>query len=289
MISVSVLVISYHHEQYINECISSILNQTHNNLEIVVVDNSESMDCFEVINNHTDRNRFKAFKQDNVGTIKTLNRYLNRLSGEYFTFISGDDYLPEDSIEKRLKYLIENPQFPMVYGRVIQVDKTSREIGRNLNKQFKSGFIFNEVIRNKYHPPAMTYFFRKDIFIEVGMYDERLFYTEDKYILYKISSRHPIGFINDYVAFQRKHDHNLTFSICYDKQLAEAEYIINRYSQLADFNNIKRWFNLVNFSFFTVHDPPAAGKWLKKSWSLFYTKRFIRTFIIYMKWNWKIW
>jgi alpha-1,3-rhamnosyltransferase len=274
---VSVIIVSYAHEEFISQAINSVLDQSYGNIELIVIDNSDTQECFTVIQNHKRKSKFVAFKQENIGSIRTLNKFIPQMNGDYICYFSGDDFLPPDSIEKRVLFMQSHPEFPMCYGRVIQVDRTGNEIGRNNNSRFRSGFIFQDVIRNKYHPPAMTYFFRSNIFSEVGMYDENIFYTEDKYMLYKISSRYQIGFINEYLAFQRLHGNNLSYTVNIDKQFNENEYILSHYKQLKEFQSIMTWNYLSYLSYFSIYKPEQAYKYLGRALPLFYRKKFIKS------------
>ena len=97
---ISVIVPVYNAEKYLKECIRSILNQTIQNLELILV-NDGSTDgsgyiCDEYINKD---NRIKVIHKENGGVSSARNMGISEATGEYFTFVDSDDYLEPNALE----------------------------------------------------------------------------------------------------------------------------------------------------------------------------------------------
>lgn len=101
---VSIIVPVYNAEQYIKKCIYSIINQTYNNLEVILVDDGSTdsssviCDCFS-----EKYANIKVIHKSNGGTADARNKGLDVIKGEYVTFIDCDDYYEPEAIELLLK------------------------------------------------------------------------------------------------------------------------------------------------------------------------------------------
>jgi Glycosyltransferases involved in cell wall biogenesis len=120
---VSVIILAYNVEQYIEECIVSIQKQTYRNLEIIIVINGKSKDNTEklVLKIASTDDRIKLiYNRENsvIGDGRLLG--MKAITGRYFTFVDGDDCLPENSIDY-LVNLIEVEEADVVIGESIRV------------------------------------------------------------------------------------------------------------------------------------------------------------------------
>ena len=103
---ISVIVASYNYADLISRTIESILNQTYDNYEIVVVDDGSNDNSVEVISNYT-RIRNNVFlythpNNENRGLMETLKLGLSRSSGDYVAFCESDDYWAPNCLEERV-------------------------------------------------------------------------------------------------------------------------------------------------------------------------------------------
>lgn len=125
--TISVIVPVYNVEKYLAECIESIINQTYEQLEIILIDD-ESSDCSGSICDkyaQTD-DRIIVIHQKNGGAASARNAGLRIASGEYITFVDSDDYLELDAYDKMLLAL-ETYNADVVHGnfRYVYVDKSA--------------------------------------------------------------------------------------------------------------------------------------------------------------------
>lgn len=100
-VKVSVIIPVYNSEAYIEKCINSVLKQTYDNYEIIVINDGSKDASGEIIENikkeHPDK--IKYINQENIGVAKTRNNGINIASGEYIAFIDNDDYIESDYLE----------------------------------------------------------------------------------------------------------------------------------------------------------------------------------------------
>ena len=101
---VSIVVPIFNIEEYLEDCIKSIINQTYKNLEIILI-NDGSTDCSLKICKKFKKldKRIVLIDKDNTGVSNTRNIGINSATGDYITFVDSDDWLELDAIENMVK------------------------------------------------------------------------------------------------------------------------------------------------------------------------------------------
>ncbi|MEG2786972.1 MAG: glycosyltransferase [Romboutsia sp.] len=107
MSKVSLIVPVYNSEEYLKRCIDSLISQTLNDIEIIVI-NDGSTDCSEkIIKGYNDK-RIVYYKQENKGIGETRNKGINIAKGEYLAFVDSDDYIKNTFCEKMYSKAVKN-------------------------------------------------------------------------------------------------------------------------------------------------------------------------------------
>lgn len=97
---VSVVIPIYNVQDYLNDCIKSIVNQTYQNLEIILVDDGSPDSCPMICDEWKNKDsRIIVIHKKNGGLSDARNAGLNKASGEYVFYVDSDDYLEDDTIE----------------------------------------------------------------------------------------------------------------------------------------------------------------------------------------------
>ena len=97
---ISVIVPVYNTEKYINRCIDSIIKQTYNNIEIILVDDGSTDESLKICREYANKdNRIKVLHQENSGVSSARNQGINIMKGEYFICIDSDDWIEPNMIE----------------------------------------------------------------------------------------------------------------------------------------------------------------------------------------------
>lgn len=280
---VAVIIVCYNHAKFIKDSIVSVYQQTYSNIKLLVV-NNHSQDTSDIIIRKLQMvYDFEYINQENIGAPQTINKVVPPINCKYFSCFSGDDILLPKKIEQQVNFLEINKEYGMCYGKSIFINSEGIEITRQKNRHYRSGLILPDLIRYKYHPSAPTYMFRKSAMDNVGWYDRHLMYLEDSYMNIKISTKYPIGFLDEFLVYQRKHQNNLTYSIDYDILLKESDYIIECFKEYKFYKTLKKYAALDNFSFFAEFNRKYALRFVKSSMRLFYKKKFIKSFISFLK------
>lgn len=285
---VSIIVPSYNHEKYIVECIESIFNQTYKNFELIVIDDGSKDNSKKVLENLKSKYEFTLVFQNNKGISATLNRGIKEFSrGKYITFCASDDFWADCKLKMQVQFMEDNQFYPMCYGKTHYINESS-EVIHNLDSSqsiLKGGWIFKDILLFKIHPPV-NYLFHRGIFDDVGFYDEKIF-AEDYYMNLKISSKYPIGFIDEFIGYYRLTDVSakvIRSEIVSDSHLMSIElYKSSRY-----YNKAKRIVcarRFATFSGFMLYKKKSLS-YLKGSLGIWYHKIFI-VGMIRLLFSWK--
>lgn len=132
---VSIIIPVYNVEDYIENCLNSLINQTYENIEIICVDDGStdlSGDKIKSIKNSD--NRIKYYYQSNQGVSSARNKGLSYANGEYVIFVDADDYLHYQSVEIFVSS-IENTDYDMIFSHEIITDCLNEKM--NPIKDFK--------------------------------------------------------------------------------------------------------------------------------------------------------
>ena len=132
---VSVIMPAFNAEKYIGEAIKSVLDQSHRDIELLIINDGSTDDTASKIDQFDDE-RIQVFHQENSGVSAARNLGLDTMSGEFFCFLDADDKLPLDSIQTRLEKFLTNPDLDFVDGTVL---KSNKSLSRTLSR-WEPGF-----------------------------------------------------------------------------------------------------------------------------------------------------
>lgn len=124
--NISVIITLYNKEEYINRCIDSVINQTYDDFEAIIIDdcstdNSVSV-CKEAIQQYEGNIKWRIIQSEkNEGVSMTRNKAINVAKGEYLIFIDGDDAITPTCIESFVKKIELHPSVEMIIGKIESV------------------------------------------------------------------------------------------------------------------------------------------------------------------------
>lgn len=208
---ISIICICWNHEKYIFQCLNSILSQSYPNLEIIFIDNNSTDNSVKEAQKILSKSIKKYTvieRKENYGVSKNLNLAVSKCNGKYVMAISTDDWLTPDSIEKKITYLESNPQYALVYTNGYIYYENQDLIIPYVNKNAQQGNIFKQLLKNNF-----IFIIGSVVNLEtlkkIGLYNENT-PIEDWDICLRIAQKHKIGFIDQKLAYYRKHDNNIS-------------------------------------------------------------------------------
>lgn len=212
---VTIVVPSYNHARYIEQCIHSILQQTYSNIELIAIDDGSSDGSAEILERLAREHGFQFYAQENMGLPKTLNKALALAKGEYFCPMGSDDVMLPEKTALQVAFLEAHPEAGFCCGNARFIDQNGDFIPRH-NSRFKTETLlmdFNQYFGNrKAGIIAPSTMIRTALLREVGGYDTSI-RLEDAAMWLKLTwMGYKIGFIHDIILHYRKHPTNTSKS-----------------------------------------------------------------------------
>lgn len=112
---VSIIIPTYNNANTICRAVDSCINQTYENIEIIVIDDGSTDNTKEVLSKYNSDERFKYIYQENQERSVARNHGLEIAKGEYIQFLDSDDEIYPTKIEKQVNFLSVNPEYFLVY------------------------------------------------------------------------------------------------------------------------------------------------------------------------------
>ncbi|MEQ1303806.1 glycosyltransferase [Acinetobacter radioresistens] len=160
---VSVIVPVYNVEQYLDECLNSIRQQTYENLEIIVVEDCSTDNSLNTFIKHSEDPRVKLIQHEkNSGLSAARNTGIDAAKGDYIMFVDSDDHIHNNLIQLCLDNTSKKELDLIVFDFKTFYDGEKIDNKLNKNKEYKSK-IFNQSEYLKYHHFAWLKFLRADI------------------------------------------------------------------------------------------------------------------------------
>lgn len=126
---ISVIIAAYNAAQYLTEAIQSVLDQTYQDFEVIVVDDGSIDNTREIVHQFND-SRLKYIYQENKGMANARNNGIKVSRGEYITFLDADDIFLPDKFSSQVMFLKQHPNIGLVVGGWIYIDKNGQHLGK---------------------------------------------------------------------------------------------------------------------------------------------------------------
>ena len=185
-ILVSIIVPVYNVEQYIDECIQSLLRQTLNNIEIVLVDDGSTDGSGIICDKYAKKDiRVRVIHQKNGGQSKARNVGVCSAKGKYIMFVDSDDYIINEACEKLMQYAVCSGA-DLVWGDPLNgwdPDRAKR-FPSYRKKALGSQLLKEALDNNAYDIVPWLKLIRKDVYTNKGIeFLEGVFYEDQEYTL----------------------------------------------------------------------------------------------------------
>jgi glycosyltransferase involved in cell wall biosynthesis len=181
---VSVICLCYNHARFVGEAIASVLNQTHTNVQLIVVDDASSDGSVETIREILKDHPGVIFiaLEKNLGNCRAFNRGLALANGNYIVDLSADDVLYPTRLEEGIQSLISaGPEYGVNYADAELISEEGKHVGWHSDKiphdTVPQGDIYKDVI-GRYFINSPTMMIRSEVFKVLGGYDESLAYED---------------------------------------------------------------------------------------------------------------
>lgn len=260
---VSIVIPYYNNENTIEDTINSIVNQTHKNLEIVIVDDGSTENSKLFLDKIAIKHTISVFPQLNSGPSIARNFGAQKSSGNYLLFLDADDKIEETYIEKCISKFNEDSTMQIVYSKARYFDYKNEDW--HLPELKFPDFLIDNCI-------FISALIKRETFIEIGLFDTNINFTEDWELWMRIIKKYSINSVYRipeilFYYRKRKEKNSLTDTRDIDNSAEKCRlYIYNKHYDLYKKHNL----DLVSL-ITSVND---NLKYKKKYYNIWYKKLF---------------
>ena len=210
-------------EKYLEETINSVISQSYNNIEYIVVDGQSRDNTLGIINAHRDRISQVIVERDN-SMYEAINRGIRAASGDYMLVLNSDDCLASEStIQKVVEFIGQNSGCLGYYGNLLKREGESIS-KRKVFQITKRNLLFTEHGTLIPHPALFVH--RSRSLATVGLYDLSYRYASDFDYILRLLEKGRVKYMNIYVSTFRIHQDSITSSGKIDEDRLD---ILSRY------------------------------------------------------------
>lgn len=205
---ISVILPTYNNEGTIFDSIKSILNQSYQDFELIIINDCSTDKTKQVIESFDDNRIIYLENNKNIGRSKSRNMAIKIAKGDFIAVMDGDDISVPNRLNKQLKYLMENPKIDLVASNIIFF--TDEKVKGISDVKIHSPKNLNFFLR-PIGLPHVTWMARKDFFLNFK-YDPNLLVTIDQDLLLRSFKsfnysllKEPLVFVNEPNKTKTKH------------------------------------------------------------------------------------
>ncbi|WP_235284146.1 glycosyltransferase [Methanosarcina sp. 1.H.A.2.2] len=207
---VSVVMSAYNSEKFISDSISSILNQTYDDWELVIINDASSDNTLEIINQFSEKDlRIKVIDNEkNIGLTISLNVGIKNSNGEFVARLDSDDLAEPSRLEKQINYLHNHPDVGLVGSGAYLINSFGNKIGF-MNVMSQPDFV-NKFMNNLNPFIHSSIMVRRKALDDVGSYREKFRYSQDYDLILRLSDKYKLSNIAQPLIRWRVSDNSLT-------------------------------------------------------------------------------
>lgn len=206
----SIIVPVYNVENYLTQCVDSILNQPFSDFELILIDDGSPDNCGAICDDYASQdNRVIVIHKNNGGLSSARNAGIDIATGAYLSFIDSDDFISEDYYQANMAYLLSHPWIDMTIMQVCYFDNKKNIINKNVEQEYLGNFIsVGYLFSNDYICSSWINIYKKEVFDSIRFPNGKIF--EDGYILPEIASVIKNIFVSkDGIYFYRQRENSI--------------------------------------------------------------------------------
>lgn len=227
---VSVIIPNYNRENLIIRAVNSVLNQSYQDIEVIVVDDCSTDNSLKMLDKIKDV-RLKIFRlKENSGACVARNKGIEEAKGEYISFLDSDDEWLPDKIKIQLKFL-ENNNCDAVFTQFYYfgLNKYGKKIEIRPNLKNDINYLSQILYANCV---AMdTLMVKRDVFNSIK-FDEKLLRYQDWDIAIQIAKEYRLSFLSIPTLKVYEQRDSITYSTSKEKKYMSLKHLYNKYQEL---------------------------------------------------------
>jgi glycosyltransferase involved in cell wall biosynthesis len=205
---VSVVIPAYNAEKYVAEAVDTVLAETYDNIEVIIVDDGSTDQTAERVKPFLEDPRVKYIRQPNAGPAAARNRAIRETRGELIAFLDADDRWEPRKLERQVP-LFRNPKVGMVYCPADEFTEDGRDIPSTAALEARRGRAFWDILLGNFVVLSSAVV-RKSCIENVGDFDPSLPTAEDTEFYARVTHDYELDYVDEPLFQRRLHGENLS-------------------------------------------------------------------------------
>ena len=190
-LKVSIITVVFENKRFIVDAINSVLSQSYENIEYIVVDGDSKDGSLDVIKSYGSKIH-TVISEPDEGTYDALNKGIQLASGDIIGFLHSDDFYAHSEVIASIVEQFKNPIIDAVYA---DLDYVSLNDKHKIVRKWRSGAYYPNRFYNGWMPPHPTFFVRKKIYQQYGGYNTQLKLAADYELMLRMGLKHLIHMV----------------------------------------------------------------------------------------------
>lgn len=208
---VSVVIPAYNSEKTLLQTVASVLNQTYQNIELIVINDGSTDGTLAQLETVQD-SRLKVFSYENGGLATARNRGIERASGDYLTFIDADDLWTPEKVEAQVTALQQRPEAGVAYSWTRAMD-SSGTLFYEGNHESYAGDVYAPLLRCNFITSGSNVMITRKAVAASGVFDSSLRYCEDWDYYLRLARTWPFVVVPRYQILYRQTEGSLSTNV----------------------------------------------------------------------------
>jgi len=232
---ISIIIPTYNRAELLPRTIKSILNQTLQNFEILLVDDGSTDNTKHVIKNLKTK-KIRYFYQNNKGPAAARNLGIKQSQGNYIAFMDSDDSWMPNKLQVNIDAFKDGVDWVFSNGTEYDDDANTKKL-RNFDINiFKNPKLTLNYFLETNGINACCNIMIKTSIMKENLFDENLYVLEDPELLIRISRKYKLNKIDDNLYIRNINKSSLHKTISYEKKIYCIQYILNKHQDLYSIN-----------------------------------------------------
>ena len=229
----SLIIPAYNVEKYIKKCLDSVLNQTYNNYEIIIINDGSTDNTSKILESYKSNKKIKIINQENKGLSNARNTGVSNAKGDYILFIDSDDFIEKELLEILNKTIKDEDLVRFQIRILYETNKIIKEYKEETFNNLNGIEAFNKLSKYNLVELAVCYAYKKDTFLKNNYkFEEKTYHEDFGLIPYIIISSKKVTSINyiGYNYLQRKN--SIMNNTDYEKEIKKSNDVLKHYKNL---------------------------------------------------------
>lgn len=222
---VSVIIPTYNRADFLKRAIESVLNQTFQDFELIIVDDGSFDKTKEVVDSFNSDKIKYIYQENSGGAAKPKNTGIRMAQGEYIAILDSDDQWLREKLEKQMIFFKKHSEIKVV-GCNFLIN------GRKEYRIPKYRDLLKRILIADDMGPGSIMIYKREVFNKLGLFDENLKSGQDKEMRIRLAQEYKFGFVREpLVNYYTGHDNISSLGLSIEEREKDWQYIFNKYKK----------------------------------------------------------